>query len=86
MTLDEIKNLIQIAIPDAEIHILDPMNDGQHLQAIVVSASFEKIPLIKQHQLVMTALKNALARDVHAMGLKTFTPDKWQTAKHQFQI
>ncbi len=86
MTLNEIKTIIQTSIPDAEIHILDPMNDGQHLQAIVISPSFEGMPLFKQHQMVMKALKDALAGPVHAMGLKTFTPKKWQDAKSQFNI
>ena len=85
MTLDEIKAIIQNNIPDAEIHILDPMNDGQHLQAIVISASFEGLPLFKQHQMVMRALKDALAQEVHAMGLKTFTPEKYQTYQRSQQ-
>lgn len=86
MTLDEIRTIIQNAIPDAEVHILDPMNDGQHLQALVISPSFEGMPLFKQHQLVMRALKDALAGAVHAMGLKTFTPAKWQEAKKTFNV
>ena len=76
MTLNEIENLILASIHDAEVHVLDPMNDGQHLQAIVISPSFEGLPLFKQHQTVMKALKDALAGPVHAMGLKTFTPEK----------
>ncbi|MCR4337333.1 MAG: BolA/IbaG family iron-sulfur metabolism protein [Candidatus Omnitrophica bacterium] len=84
MELDEIKQVIQLSIPDAEVYVLDPMNDGQHLQAIVISSTFEGMSLIKQHQMVMRPLKEALASAVHALGLKTFTPEKWKESKAQF--
>ena len=86
MTLEEIKKAIETVVPNSTAYIFDPMNDGQHLQAIVVSPAFEGIMLVKQHQMVMKPLKEALAGAVHAMGLKTFTPEKWNEVKHQFQL
>ena len=83
MTLDDIKKIIQQAVPQSEVYILDPMNDGQHLQAIVISPVFENLPLVKQHQMVMQPLKDAFSSSVHALGLKTFTPAKWTQAKGQ---
>lgn len=84
MTLNEIQKIIETAIPDAEVHILDPMRDGQHLQALVISPSFDGLSLLKQHQMVMKALKKAFAAEVHALGLKTFTPARWVEAKQQY--
>ena len=84
MTLEEIKKTIEAAIPNSTAYIFDPMNDGQHLQAIVVSPVFEGIMLVKQHQMVMKPLKEAFHSAVHAMGLKTFTPQKWNEVKGQF--
>ena len=86
MTLTEIKQAIEQAVPSSTVYVLDPMNDGQHLQAIVISPAFEGIMLVKQHQMVMKHLKAAFAGAVHAMGLKTFTPQKWNEVKHQFQL
>jgi acid stress-induced BolA-like protein IbaG/YrbA len=83
MTLDEIKSLIEKAIPGSQAYVLDPMNDGQHLQAFVVSSTFEGLPVFKQQQMVMTALKD-IFQIVHALGLKTFTPAKWDEAKQQY--
>jgi len=37
MTTQEIKQRIETAIPGANAYVLDPMNDGEHLQAFVVS-------------------------------------------------
>ena len=83
MTLQDIKTTIENAIPGSIAHVMDPMNDGQHLQAFVISDKFEGMPIFKQHQMVMTPLKDAFAT-VHALGLKTFTPIKWQEAKTQY--
>ncbi len=83
--LDDIKQTIERAIPNATAYILDPMNDGQHLQAFVVSSSFEGLPVLKQQQMVMTALQDVF-QTVHALGLKTFTPTKWNEVKSQYKL
>ena len=85
MNLADIKKTIAAAVPHATVYVNDPMNDGQHLEAIVISPAFEGIMLVKQHQMVMAALKNAFATSVHALALKTFTPQKWEEVKHQFK-
>ena len=84
MQLSDIKTTIEQAVPNATVHVLDPMNDGQHLQAIVISPAFEGMMLIKQHQMIMQALTKAFATSVHALGLKTFTPEKWELEKTKY--
>lgn len=84
MNIDHIKQTIEQNIPGATAYVLDPMNDGQHLQAFVVSPSFEGMMLIKQHQMVMGPLTKAFATSVHALALKTFTPEKWETEKTKY--
>ena len=86
MTPLDIKKTIEAAIPQATAHILDPMRDGQHLEAIVISPAFEGLPLIKQHQMVMTPLRQALASSVHALALKTMTPQKWEQDKGKYNF
>ena len=86
MTVNDVKLTIEKAVPQSQVYVLDPMNDGEHLQAIVISPAFDGIPLVKQHQLVMRPLKEALAGAVHALALKTFTPAKWNEVKHQFGL
>ncbi len=79
-----IKTAILQDLPDAEVYVYDP--DGQHFEAIVVSAEFVGLPLLKQHQRVMKALKAALETDVHSILLKTFTPEDWGLKKHQYSV
>ena len=72
----EIHRLIAAALPDAHIEVLDPMRDGEHLQAVVASDRFAGISLVKQHKIVMDALREPLKDRLHALQLKTMTPDQ----------
>ena len=83
MTTDQIKQRIESSIPGASAFVLDPMNDGNHLQAFVISPAFEGLPVFKQQQMVMTAIKD-IFQIVHALGLKTFTPTRWSEVKNQY--
>ena len=84
MTLDQIKRIIEEHVPDSQAIVLDPYNDGEHLQALVISPEFEGKMLVKQHQMVMKPLKEAFATTVHALGLKTFTPSEWEKVRQDF--
>jgi acid stress-induced BolA-like protein IbaG/YrbA len=83
MTLTEIKQRIEAVVPQSTAYVMDPMNDGQHLQAIVVSPVFEGLPVFKQQQMVMGGIKDIFTI-VHALGLKTMTPTKWEESKSQY--
>jgi acid stress-induced BolA-like protein IbaG/YrbA len=73
----EVKQVIEAALPGAEVTVLDPLNDATHLEAIVISEKFEGVSLVKQHQMVMKPLSTHFATALHALGLKTFTPSGW---------
>ena len=70
----EIVRLIQESIPDAEVRIDDLRGDGDHYAAEVLSASFNGISRIQQHQMVYKALKGRMGDQLHALALKTGTP------------
>ena len=86
MTPVEIKMIIEKALPQATAYVGDPNNDGEHFEAIVVSPAFEGLLLVKQHQMVLGALREQFAGAVHAMRLKTFTPGKWKEVKNQYTV
>jgi acid stress-induced BolA-like protein IbaG/YrbA len=80
ITLNQVEAMIQLELPDAVVQVQD-LGGGDHLQAIVVSAQFEGKTLVKQHQMVYTAVKDALATEaIHALALKTYTPQEWEKA------
>lgn len=75
--LKQIEETILNALPNSRVIVRDPMNDGAHLEATVICESFVGMPLVKQHRQVMQSLKDAFAGDLHALALKTYTPEKW---------
>lgn len=86
MTPEDIQKIIERSVPQSQAHVLDPMCDGKHLQAIVISPVFEGMPLVKQHQMVTKPLQAAFAGSVHALGVKTFTPEKWDAVRGQYGL
>ncbi len=83
---EKIKQTIEAALEEATAYVLDPMQDGQHFESIVVSPAFEGMSLVNQHRMVMNALKAELGSNtVHALALKTFTPEKWAQQRGQYE-
>jgi acid stress-induced BolA-like protein IbaG/YrbA len=56
---------------------LDVRGDGQHWEAVIVSARFEGLPKVRQHQLVYAALGDRMREEVHALSMTTLTPAQW---------
>ena len=70
----EVIKLIKQKIADAEVFV-DNLKGDDHLQVTVISSEFNGLSLVKQHQLVYSALKEELASEaIHALALKTETP------------
>ena len=73
-TRSEVINLIKQKIADSEVFV-ENLKGDDHLQVRVISAEFNGLSLVKQHQLVYSALKEELASEaIHALALKTETP------------
>jgi acid stress-induced BolA-like protein IbaG/YrbA len=78
----QVEAMIQEQLPDAQVMIRDLTGGGDHLEAVVVSQEFAGKTRVKQHQMVYGALQSALATEaIHALALKTYTPDSWATEK-----
>ena len=50
METEKVEALIRAGIPDAQVTVT---GDGRHFEALVVSAEFEGLALIKRHRLVL---------------------------------
>ena len=72
---EDIQRMIQTALPDAQVAVAG--DDGQHFEALIVSAAFAGKSLVQQHQIVYRAL-GANMRDavIHALALRTLTPEQ----------
>ncbi len=68
--------VIEAAIPCE--FVLVESADNVHFYATVVSTAFQGITKIKQHKIVKNLFTEQFADDsIHALSLKTFTPEKW---------
>ncbi|MEX5745478.1 BolA family protein [Massilia sp. X63] len=52
--------------------------DGQHFTAVIVSPSFAGKRPIQRHQLVYAALGDRMREEIHALSMKTLTPEEYQ--------
>ena len=71
LKLEEVKNLIKEAIPDAQITIQDVAGDENHYSATIKSKVFSGKSKIEQHKLVYKALKGKMGNELHALALNT---------------
>jgi acid stress-induced BolA-like protein IbaG/YrbA len=53
------------------------IGDGQHFQAVVVSAAFAGRNRVQRHQLVYKALGDRMREEIHALSMQTLTPEEW---------
>lgn len=51
--------------------------DGTHFEAVIVSPQFAGLTRIKQHQLVYGALGDRMREEIHALSMRTLTPEEW---------
>ncbi|MET3130365.1 acid stress-induced BolA-like protein IbaG/YrbA [Oxalobacteraceae bacterium GrIS 1.11] len=57
---------------------LEVDGDGQHFTAVIVSPAFVGKRLIQRHQLVYAALGDRMREEIHALSMKTLTPEEFQ--------
>lgn len=57
-----------------------PPGSESHFKATIVSHAFEGQSLIDRHREVNRVLSEELAGLIHALSLRTLTPDEWRTA------
>ena len=50
--------------------------DGQHFQALIVSAAFAGKNRVQRHQLVYKALGDRMREEIHALSMQTLTPEE----------
>lgn len=83
MRSEDIETLIRSGLPEATVRVIDQVGDGNHFQAVVVTAAFAGKSLVERHQLVYGSLAGAMADRIHALSIKAYTPDEWQRAGAQ---
>jgi acid stress-induced BolA-like protein IbaG/YrbA len=73
ITPDNVKAYIQQGLECEHIHV---DGDGRHFEAVIVSPAFEGKGMLQQHRLVYSVLGDKMEK-IHALSMKTFTPEQW---------
>jgi acid stress-induced BolA-like protein IbaG/YrbA len=72
----EIAALIEQNLAGAQAQV---QTDGQgHYEALVICAAFAGKRSLQRHQMVYGTLGERVGREIHALALKTFTPEEWR--------
>lgn len=80
----QVEEMIKGALPDAQVQLQDLTGGGDHYQATIISSMFEGKSLVQQHQMVYGAVRQAMSSEaIHALSLKTYTPQAWATSAQQ---
>ena len=76
LTSDNLRTYIAAGL--ACDHIQVNGDDGQHFDALIVSSAFEGKRLVQRHQLVYAALGDRMRAEIHALSMKTLTPQEYK--------
>jgi stress-induced morphogen len=70
--LQELKSMIEAALPGAAVEVDDETGGGDHLRATVRATQFDGLSRIDQHRLVRAAVKARFDDGaIHALSIKT---------------
>jgi acid stress-induced BolA-like protein IbaG/YrbA len=70
----QIKAVIEDGLQCVHVEVT---GDGHHFEAVIVSEQFRGKSKVQQHQLVYRALGDRMREEVHALSMRTLTPEEW---------
>jgi acid stress-induced BolA-like protein IbaG/YrbA len=75
VTPDSVKHGIESGLACEHVEVI---GDGQHFQALIVSTEFAGRSRVQRHQLVYAALGERMREEIHALSMRTLTPEEWR--------
>lgn len=79
MNTEDVKALIEQGIPGSEAIV---SGEGCNLEVTVISDSFEGKTMLAEQKLVYAAVNHLIQTgELHALGIKAFTPEEWEKEK-----
>ena len=84
--INKIKEILEKKIQPQVIEIIDESDEhlghveaehGMHLQIKLVAKIFDNLNLVQRHKMIYSALGNLPSLQIHALGIKVFTPSEY---------
>jgi len=73
VTPEEVQSYIENGLQCSEVRVA---GDGEHFQALIVSEAFRGKSRVQRHQLVYAALGERMRAEIHALSMRTLTPEE----------
>ena len=74
----KIEQKITSTLNDSKVFIQDMTGTNDHFNLIVISDAFKDLSLIEQHRLIYKILNGMVAKEIHALQIKTLTWKQWK--------
>jgi len=79
VTPESIRLNIAQGLPASHLSVTG--DDGTHFEAVIVSEAFSGKSRVQRHQLVYKALGDRMRAEIHALSMKTYTPQEWESSR-----
>jgi len=73
VTPEQVQSYIERGLQCTDVRV---GGDGQHFEALIVSEAFRGKTRIQRHQLVYAALDERMREEIHALSMRTLTPEE----------
>lgn len=73
ITPEQVQDYIEKGMQCSQVRVL---GDGEHFEALIVSDAFRGKSRVQRHQLVYAALGERMRGEIHALSMRTLTPEE----------
>jgi len=73
ITPEQVQSYIENGMQCSQVRVL---GDGEHFEALIVSEAFRGKNRVQRHQLVYAALGERMRGKIHALSMRTLTPEE----------
>jgi acid stress-induced BolA-like protein IbaG/YrbA len=73
VTPEQVRSYIEQGMQCKEVQVA---GDGQHFEALIVSEAFKGKSRVQRHQFVYAALGERMREEIHALSMRTLTPEE----------
>jgi acid stress-induced BolA-like protein IbaG/YrbA len=73
VTPEQVRSYIEEGLHCDELRVT---GDGEHFEVLIVSGAFRGKSRVQRHQLVYAALGDRMRGEIHALSMRTLTPEE----------
>ena len=73
---DKIQSLVESGLPGAKAQVRDMTGTSDHFELTVISQEFAGKGPVDRHRMVYAAIGQAVGNEIHALSLRTLTPEE----------